>query len=118
MNATITAKVLEIREARTITDKFSVQEIIVESDGKYPQKVMIQFINDKIELVNSLNINDLCVFNLNIRGSEYTQKSGVTSYFTNLNCWSLEDATIKSSPLEQELQMVSKNGVEDDGLPF
>ena len=115
MNATINATIRAIKESRNITDTFSVQEIIVESIGDYPDTVALQFVNDKINLVDKLNVGDNCDFNLNIKGSSYTPKgSDETRYFTNLNCWSLE---LKIEALPEELQKASTDSKDDD-LPF
>tara|TARA_R110002153_G_scaffold189041_4_gene341906 strand:+ start:12091 stop:12438 length:348 start_codon:yes stop_codon:yes gene_type:complete len=115
MNATINATICDIRQTKVITEKFSVQEVIIESSGDYPEKVAIQFINDKVSLVDNLNVGDNCDFDINIRGSEYTPKgSSETKYFTNLNCWKLD---VRMGALPEDLQNSLKDTTGDD-LPF
>ena len=51
-NVIETAKVLKVMGIRVISDKFKVKEVVLEIDGKFPQPVIFQLINEKIDEID------------------------------------------------------------------
>ena len=52
MNYTIEGKVVVVTETTQITEKFAKREIVIETDDKYPQQVMLEFSQDKCQLLD------------------------------------------------------------------
>jgi hypothetical protein len=48
MNYTIEGKVLVVTETTQITEKFAKREIVIETDDKYPQQVMLEFSQENV----------------------------------------------------------------------
>ena len=119
MNNQVTGFVKEIQETKVVSEKFSVQNVIVETDDKYPQLLPLQFANDQIQLVDKLNVGDLVQFNINISGREWKNpKTDQVNYFVSLNCWSFdinENESSNEKPNSTE-ESILESGKDD--LPF
>jgi hypothetical protein len=58
--------------AKQVTDTFRVQEFIIKVDsGKYPQEVKFQLVNDKIYLLDFIQVNDTVELVFELRGRDY-----------------------------------------------
>ena len=84
-NLKVTGKVVHVGEIETVSDKFKKRIIAVETSGEYPQKVAVEFTQDKCELLDKYSVNEEITIYFNLRGREWNGK-----YFTNLNGWRIE----------------------------
>ena len=82
------AKVLKVMDVRVISDKFKVQEIVLEIDGKFPQPVIFQMINEKIDEISVKEGDHLTDIKFNLRGREWKNKMNEIKYFNSLDIWS------------------------------
>ena len=86
MSYDLTGKVKLVQDAKTISDKFTVREFVVTvEDGKYPQDIVLQFVNDKVSLLDGLQADQEVTVSFDIRGREYNGR-----YFNNLNAWKIQ----------------------------
>ncbi|MCK4565043.1 MAG: DUF3127 domain-containing protein [Verrucomicrobia bacterium] len=86
MSYDLTGKVKLVMDAKTISDKFTVREFVVTvEDGNYPQDIALQFVNDKVSLLDNLQVGQEVTVSFDIRGREYNGR-----YFNNLNAWKLQ----------------------------
>ncbi len=86
MSYDLTGKVKLVQDAKTISDRFTVREFVVTvEDGKYPQDIVLQFVNDKVSLLDSVQEGQEVTVSFDIRGREYNGR-----YFNNLNAWKLQ----------------------------
>jgi hypothetical protein len=83
-----------IMDTQQVTDSFRKREFALEiEDGRYPQTVKFQLVQDKTELLDDFEVGQQVRVHFNLRGREYTRKSdGATDYWTNLECWRIEQA--------------------------
>ncbi len=83
-----------IMDTQQVTDTFRKREFALEiEDGRYPQTVKFQLVQDKTELLDDFEVGQQVRVHFNLRGREYTRKSdGATDYWTNLECWRIEKA--------------------------
>ena len=82
----LTGKVKLVQDAKTISDKFTVREFVVTvEDGNYPQDIVLQFVNDKVSLLDNLQAGQEVTVSFDIRGREYNGR-----YFNNLNAWKIQ----------------------------
>jgi hypothetical protein len=81
----VTGEVTFIGEVEKISDKFTKQTIAIKTNDDYPQEFGIDFVNDKVKLVESLKVKDGVTVSVNLRGREWRGK-----YFTSLNGWRIE----------------------------
>ena len=106
MNYTIEGKVVVVTETTQITEKFAKREIVIETDDKYPQQVMLEFSQDKCQLLDECKVGDQVQIGFNIRGREWNGK-----YFTRLEGWNIK-IDISNDTKNDILNEI------DDDLPF
>lgn len=108
----------KIFEIQTFQSGFQKREAVILTDEQYPQPVIIEFLSDKIELLDKVKEGDKVKIGINIRGREWTNPQGEVKYFNSITAWKLEKdgagkAQVKATPkkLKEEVE-------EDDDLPF
>ena len=92
-NFLIKATVEQIFEVQTIKD-FKKQSILVSNtetkgDKDFSHKFHLEFLGDKIDLLNDVTIGKEFTFHFNIKTNDW-DKEGKTTYFTSLNVWKIE----------------------------
>lgn len=75
-------KVYAILPQQEISEKMTKQELVIETDETYPQKIKVEFINDKIDLLKGLKQGTEVSVGINIRGNEYKGK-----YYNSIVGW-------------------------------
>ncbi|MCB1678652.1 MAG: DUF3127 domain-containing protein [Halioglobus sp.] len=79
----LTGKIKLIQETKTFDSGFTKREmVVVVEDGKYPQQINIEFIQDKVALLDNLHPGQDVTVTFDIRGREYNGR-----YFNNLQGW-------------------------------
>ena len=82
----LTGKIKLIQEAKTFDSGFTKREmVVIVEDGKYPQEINIEFVQDKVSLLDSLQPGQAVKVTFDIRGREYNGR-----YFNNLQGWKIE----------------------------
>lgn len=117
----IKGKVLIIGEVQHIGDTFKKRELILEyaENPSYPETVKFEAIQDKITLLDTINIGDELEVSFNIRGRGHTNKEGVTSYFNSLVVWRLSKLSSNGAkPTYVKPVDLNVPIGEDDTLPF
>lgn len=118
----LTGKLIEIFEIQQISDKFKKREFVIEvpSEGNfnYIDYIKFQLTQDKCDLIDNYDINDMIKISFNIRGNKW-EKDDKVSYFTNLNAWKIESADedgVEELPVPEEPEITLEE--EDNDLPF
>ena len=47
-----------------VSDSFTKRELVVTTDEQYPQHILINFVQDKVDLIDKLNIGDEVYFSI------------------------------------------------------
>ena len=82
----LTGKVKLVQDAQTFGSGFTKREMVVTvEDGKYPQEINIEFVQDKVSLLDTVQIGQEVTVTFDIRGREYNGR-----YFNNLQGWKLQ----------------------------
>ena len=93
----LTGKVKLIQEPQTFASGFTKREVVITvEDGKYPQDINFEFLQDKVSLLDSLSEGQEVSVSFDIRGREYNGR-----YFNNLVGWKIEagaGATAAAAP--------------------
>jgi hypothetical protein len=66
---------------KQVSEKFKIQEFILrvgEPNDKYSQEVKFQLVNDKIDLLDFIQVNDVVEVTFDLRGREYNGTHYVT----------------------------------------
>ena len=99
---------------------FKKREIVVTTQEQYPQNIMVEFIQDRCELLDAFNTGDFVKVDINLRGREWVNKDGETKYFNSIQGWRIEKTQQEgtdSSDSNSEEEVKSEEEDTDD-LPF
>jgi hypothetical protein len=87
----ITGKLYAKGEIKTFgANGFQKQEIVIETSEQYPQKIMIEFTQDKTDLTHPFEIGDDVKVGINIRGREWQSPLDEMKYFNSIQGWRIE----------------------------
>lgn len=121
-------KIKLIDETKTFgNNNFRKREMVLTTEEQYPQTVMIEFIQDKTELLNSYQVGQEVKISINIRGREWVNPEGVTKYFNSIQGWRIENLAPASTgggdmppvpPVDAFEPTDDVNEDEHDDLPF
>jgi len=66
---------------------FQKRDCVVTTDEQYPQHILIQFVQDKCNLLTGFNVGEPVKIDINLRGREWTNPQGETVYFNTIQGW-------------------------------
>ena len=69
---------------------FKKRELVVTTDEQYPQDIMIEFVQDKCEMLDAYELGQNVKVGINLRGREWINGEGVAKYFNSLQGWRIE----------------------------
>jgi hypothetical protein len=86
----ITGRIKVINPEQQVSASFRKRELVVTTDEQYPQHIMIEFTQDKCDLLNSYKPGEEVRVSINIRGREWVSPQGETRYFNSIQGWRVE----------------------------
>ena len=120
--------VKKITDTQTFASGFQKRELILLTQEQYPQPISIEFLQDKINLLDNVNEGENVKIGINIRGREWTNPQGEVKYFNSIVGWRLEkvydnqsaEPTTASPQTSAPSAAASTDPFEDeeDDLPF
>ena len=120
----------KLTELQTFPSGFQKRELILQTEEQYPQPISIEFLQDKIGLLDTVNEGDQVKIGINIRGREWTSPQNEVKYFNSIVGWRIEKVTGGSVEPTQATQTSGSTAApaaanpfadendDDDGLPF
>lgn len=69
------------------TGGFKKRDIVITTEEQYPQHILVQFVQDKCDLLNQIKVGDVVTVGLNLRGREWVNPNGETVYFNTIQGW-------------------------------
>jgi len=120
----VQGKVKMIGETQTFgANGFRKREIVLTTDEQYPQHIMIEFVQDKTDLLNNFQVGQQVKVSINLRGREWVNPQGETKYFNSIQGWRIEgvqqDGGNAPVPPAEAFEPVEKlNEGDHDDLPF
>jgi len=122
----ITGKIKLIGETQTFgASGFRKRELVVTTDEQYPQMLMIEFVQDKTDALNSYAVGEDVKVSINLRGREWINPEGVAKYFNSIQGWRIEKLQAGAPqgvpPVEPATAFEPADKVSDnepDDLPF
>ena len=121
----VQGKIKLIGETQTFgSNGFRKREIVVTTDEQYPQHILVEFVQDKTEVLNSFNVGQSVKVNINLRGREWVNPQGETKYFNSIQGWRIEalegaSGSMGAVPPPEAFETTNNLNEEDqDDLPF
>ncbi len=122
----VLGRVKMIGNVQQVSATFKKREMVVTTEEQYPQHIMIEFTQDKTDLLNQYNVGEQVRVSINLRGREWTNPQGETKYFNSIQGWRIERLQAEA-PSNQMPPMPAAdafepatnfNEEEHDDLPF
>lgn len=123
----VTGKIKMIDQTKEVGSAgFKKRDVVVTTDEQYPQHILVQFVQDKCDLLNSYQVGEAVKIDINLRGREWTNPQGETVYFNTIQGWRIakaqaEAAAPQAPPMPAAAAFppaTSLNEEEPDDLPF
>ncbi|WP_300672541.1 DUF3127 domain-containing protein [Soonwooa sp.] len=116
----------KLSDLQTFASGFQKKEMVLLTEEQYPQPINIEFLSEKVDLLNAYNVGDKVKVSINIRGREWTSPQGEVKYFNSINGWRLEkmeegsanEPTAASGAPSSTAQNTNVFEDEEDDLPF
>ncbi|MES2544711.1 MAG: DUF3127 domain-containing protein [Bacteroidota bacterium] len=86
----VTGKIKVISAEQQISATFKKKELVITTDEQYPQSIMIEFTQDKADLLNNYSVGDTVKVSINLGGREWVNPQGETKYFNSIRGWRIE----------------------------
>ncbi|WP_298368506.1 DUF3127 domain-containing protein [uncultured Lutibacter sp.] len=122
----VIGKIKLINETQTFgASGFRKREMVVTTNEQYPQMIMIEFVQDKCDLLNNYQVGQDVKVSINLRGREWINPEGVAKYFNSVQGWRIEAIQAEGAaevppmaPLDNLETISGTNDNEPDDLPF
>jgi hypothetical protein len=120
-------KIKMIDETKTYGNNgFRKRELVITTEEQYPQHILIEFVQDKTDLLNTYKVGQDVKVSINVRGREWVNPQGETKYFNSIQGWRVEN--VSQSPPSGDMPPMPPaeafepandfNEEEHDDLPF
>lgn len=122
----VSGKIKWLDETKTFGNNgFRKREVVITTEEQYPQHILVEFIQDKCDLLNAFQMGQNVKIGINLRGREWVNPQGETKYFNSIQGWRIEAVAASSSsemppmppPPAFEPADDATDGPDDD-LPF
>ena len=122
----VSGKIKVLGDVKTFGDNgFRKREVVITTQEQYPQHLLIEFVQDRCELLDSFNIGENVKISINLRGREWENPQGDVKYFNSIHGWRIEkeesngNDTIPSPDEAPGFEVKSDDDKEvEDDLPF
>ena len=116
-------------ELQTFPSGFQKRELVLVTQEQYPQPISIEFLQDKIGLLDTVSEGEEVKIGINIRGREWTSPQNEVKYFNSIVGWRIEKISASNAEPTQAAPSAAPTAAanenpfsdesdDDDGLPF
>ena len=85
----LNGKIKTINEVQNISASFKKRELVLTTNEQFPQDILIEFTQDKCDVLNSYNAGEDVIVSINIRGREWINPQGEAKYFNSIQGWKI-----------------------------
>jgi hypothetical protein len=101
---------------------FRKRELVVTTEEQYPQSILLEFVQDKTDILDKYTVGDSVDVGINLRGREWVNPQGETKYFNSIQGWKIS----KSDSVEKAVEIIDSvfepagdlNTEDKNDLPF
>lgn len=113
-------KIKVVGETQTFgSNGFQKREVVVTTEEQYPQDIMVEFVQDKCEILNSYEVGQNVKIGINLRGREWTNPQGEVKYFNSIQGWRIEKAEAQEPSIPPAFEPANAVSNDDtDDLPW
>jgi len=86
----VSGKIRSVSHEMQVSASFKKRELVVSTEEQYPQHILIEFAQDKCDLLNNLQVGQQVNVSINLRGREWVNPQGETKYFNSIQGWKID----------------------------
>ena len=90
---------------------FEKRDLVIVTEEQYPQTIIIQFTQQRCDLLDSLQLGQNVKVYINIRGREWTNPQGEIKYFNTIEGWKIEVIQTTNVAYQQPVQQAPQQPV-------
>lgn len=120
----VTGKIKVVNPEQQVSASFRKRELVVTTEEQYPQHILVEFTQDKCDLLNNYSAGESVKVSINLRGREWVNPQGETRYFNSIQGWRIEKvaadapASVPMPASPAFAPATNLNEDEPDDLPF
>src|SRR5690554_4954692 len=76
--------------AQQVSPTFTKRDVVITTEEQYPQHILIEFTQDKCDLLNQFQPGEMVRVGINLRGREWTNPQGEVRYFNSIQGWRID----------------------------
>ncbi len=121
----VSGRIKLINAEQQVSASFRKRELVVTTDEQYPQHILIEFTQDKCDLLSNYKPGEPVKVSINLRGREWINPQGEAKYFNSIQGWRIEKLQTEAPPqmppvpaAETFAPATNFNEEEHDDLPF
>ncbi|KAB5485096.1 DUF3127 domain-containing protein [Flagellimonas hadalis] len=123
----VQGKIKMIDDTKTFGNNgFRKREVVVTTEEQYPQHILVEFVQDKCDLLDNYKVGQAVKISINLRGREWVNPQGETKYFNSIQGWRIENLQAEAGngnmppvpPMEAFEPADDLNEEDHDDLPF
>lgn len=85
----VIGKIKAINETQNVSASFKKRELVVTTNEQYPQDILIEFTQDKCDVLNNYSVGQEVNVDINLRGREWINPQGEAKYFNSIQGWKI-----------------------------
>lgn len=86
----VLGRIKMVGPVQDVSPTFRKREVVVTTEEQYPQHILIEFTQDKCDLLNSFQPGEQVRVGINLRGREWVNPQGETRYFNSIQGWRID----------------------------
>lgn len=100
----VLGRIKVIGPVQDVSPTFRKRELVVTTEEQYPQHILIEFTQDKCDLLNTFQLGEQVRVGINLQGREWVNPQGETRYFTSLRGWRIDRPQMQQPAYNQPQQ--------------
>ena len=85
----ITGLIKVIEPTQQVSASFKKRNLVVSTNEEYVQHILIEFGQDKCDVLDKYAVGQEVEVSINLRGREWTNPQGETKYFNSVQGWKI-----------------------------
>lgn len=91
MSLEISGKLIVKKKDQEVSASFKKREFVIETNNdQYPQEIQLELHQDRVDLIDAIELGTEIKCSINIRGKKYTPPLGEDKWFNTIVCWKVE----------------------------
>lgn len=99
----VSGRIKVLGAEQQVSASFKKRELVVTTEEQYPQHIIIEFTQDKGDLLNNYNVGEMVKVSINLGGREWVNPQGETKYFNSVRGWRIERIGAETNAVPQQV---------------